>query len=709
MLKHQNDHVIDFRYAPKLQQTMICYPYDDIKTVVREDGSLNHLYELGREVFIDGTEPPCARRIVSNQEGNHAWKYRFVPRFYHNDTLISRTQDFGDPRMAIITTVEDYEHCVFRWTVFAHRDPGGSRIDIMICTLNAKENFGHASDQIYIQCLGDDPLPSNVMPPPLRHHDVLPRAREWRPAPSVQYTPVYRQNGVEINEPIAYLNAGEVWECAFGFVYGGVYSVKFDEKAFTMEYAKNALEACKEYWLECPIMKKTIHLPDKNLQAMLIASARNVLQAAEILEAYPRIRIGPTIYRGFWIADTNDMSNALYMIGQDELARGGLYETLGKRKPDGSILYIDGLFSETTSAIGTIIRHAELTNNNKLIIDQWPVIVDACNFLRDLNRKTLEMGEEYPGFGLLPPAFGDGGLFGDEAEFATPGRVTKQLSQVWQVGERLCLDGWEEIKELCETIKKNGRAKMEKYMKTTDDGIKYLPASMQYDPRHKPSLSPGVFLPFIENDDPLWEEYFKLLDKYDDTQGIPECTGWRSDQSVFSYACASFVENLVRHGMPEKAIDYIYAFCNHATAGRVWREEQPFTDSTCNEACGDMPHTRAGTYLITMVRRCLIDERGDSLYLLPALANEWLPTDQDNLELFESPTRFGYVSIKLEKETEFYKLNLSFEDGAVKPKDIKFCWRGKILEASCVLTDAGDGFWDIPVEAKKITLKLSCN
>ncbi|MDD4797128.1 MAG: hypothetical protein PHO66_05115 [Eubacteriales bacterium] len=700
-MAYKNDRIIDFRYAPDVQQTCISFPYDDYKTVVREDGSLNHLYELGYEVFIDGTEPPCERRILNVQEGNAAWKYRFVPKFYHRDKLVERRQDFGDAGEALVTTIEDYVHSEFSWTTFAHIAENGARMDIMICKLAAKENFGHASDQIYLQCLGDAPLPPEVMPPPLRHHDVLPRAKEWRPAPSVLYTPVIF-DGKPVPQPIAYLHAGETWECAFAFVYNGAFS----QQDFTLDYAKKALEKTRAFWKNFEVFKIGFNIPDKDLQDMLLASGRNLLQAMEMLEGFARFRVGPTIYRGFWINDTLGLSECAFLMGRDDEAKGGLLETLSHIKPDGSILYIDGLFGETAAAIATIIRHAELEDDDEKVKEYWPTILRGYKKLRELNEESKKLGKDYPGYGLLPPAFGDGGLFGNEAEFSNPGSVITNLTPAWKAGKRLGLPGWEEIKDLCDTMKKNGRDKFDKYLRTTDDGIRYLPASMQHDPRHKPQLHVGAMLPYLDADDDLWDDYFKMLDKVDDAQGIPDNTGWRSDQSLFGYSAMMYARNLIDRGHGEKVVDYIYAFCNQATPSRVWREEQPLTETTCAEACGDMPHNWGSAQLIMTVRRALVNEKPESLEYLAAMADKWLPQEGNDLLLENTPTRFGRVTLRMKKAAEGYELTLERKKGNQQPEEVVLFWKGSAEMDGKALANSGDGRYLLPVEEGTLVIRL---
>ena len=693
---------IDFRYAPDLIQTCIGFAYDDYKTIVREDGSLNYLYELGKEVFIDGTEPPCSKRVLDRQEGNAAFKYRFVPRFYHRDKLIKRCQDFGDPKAAIVTTIEEYEHSIFRWTIFAHKTETGARMDIILFTLSAGKNFGHACENIYLQALGDAPLPGSVMPPPLNHHDVLPYAKEWRPAPSVVVTPIIC-GGKEVTYPRPVLHAGEVWEGAFGVVYRGA----IREEDFTYEYAKTALEHSKIYWHDLETFRLPFHIPDKDLQDMLDASARNIIQAMEIKADTPHYNVGPTIYRGFWINDNLGFTEASFFMGRDEEARGGQLEMLAQQKPDGSIIYIGGLFGETATAAATIVRHCELENNDERLRELWPMILRGVAFLRKLNDESKQLGDNYPGYGLFPPSFGDGGLFGNEAEYSNPGTCITRLTLVYEAGKRCGLEGWENIRELCETLRANARSKFPRDMKTTADGIRYLPASMQYDTRHKPQLHIGTILNFIDDDDPLWDDYFRLLDTVDDAQGIPECTGWRSDQSLFPYSALLYAKNLLERGHGEKAIDYLYAFCNHAAPSRVWREEQPLRDSTCAEACGDMPHNWASSLLINTVRYYLVNERRKNLDLLWGLPDEWLPNDGNILVLGDTPTRFGRISLRIASEGNGkYKITYERKDGNQVPEALTLRWKGKICDADCAVGQGKNYFYSLPPQNKTITLTV---
>ncbi|MDD4797127.1 MAG: hypothetical protein PHO66_05110, partial [Eubacteriales bacterium] len=597
------------------------------------------------------------------------------------------------------TTTDDYKRSRFSWTSFAHKTKNGARMDIILCTLTAKESFGHARDSIYMQTLGEEANPPFIMPLDLVEK-LSPVGEGFVPRPTLMYSPCLL-NGKEVDS-YAHIHSGEVMERAFVLLYEGV----FDMAELTVDYAKKALGETKKYWTELSPFEIPFRIPDKDLQAMLEASARNVLQAMELELDFPVLYVGPTIYRGFWISDSRGFSECAYYMGRKMDGYGGLISLLRRVRPDGAIQYINGMYGETGAACGIIVRHCELLGDDDRLRELWPTIQRAVAHLVELNAESMKYGEDYPAYGLFPPSFGDGGLDTLQPEYANPGYVISSLQPVWRAGKRLGLPDWEKVKALVDTLIENGRKKIPRDLKTTEDGIRYLPASMLEDNDYKPQVQVGAMLPFLKEDDDLWEDYFKLLDKVDDAQGIPENTGWMHDQSVFGYASMPYAREMIDHGRGQKAVDYIYAFCNHAAPSRVWREEQPLVDTPCADYCGDMPHNWGSANLIITVRKCIISENGDKLELLPALADEWLPTEGNELEFGSSPTRFGLVSLRLEKDGGGYSLSVKREKGAIEPEATRLYWKDKVLSSSVGLKDLGDGWYEVPAGMMEFTAKL---
>ena len=373
-MKKNANRVIDFRYAPDINQTCIGFADDYYKTIVREDGSLNYLWEGDRNQFVDGTIPACEKRVLNLQEGNLGFKYRYLPRFYHRDTLTEKHQDFGDPRAAVVITREEYQGTSFQWTTFAHRDKNGARMDIILFRMEAKSGFGHAKSSVYLQELGEASDPPETVRP-ISSAYALPVGTPRIPAPIALHTPIYR--GKSPLEKLV-LQEGDVWEGAFGLVYHGT----VDPEAFTLEYAEKALEAACEYWREIRPFRNAFHIPDSQIQGMLDACGRNILQAREIVEDICEFHVGPTIYRGLWVVDGYYFGECAYMMGRDEEGFQCLQAVLKRVKPDGSIRILPDHHKETAVALSTIVRQCELRNDDDRLREMWPVMLRGMEHLR---------------------------------------------------------------------------------------------------------------------------------------------------------------------------------------------------------------------------------------------------------------------------------------------------------------------------------------
>ncbi|HVV56721.1 MAG TPA: hypothetical protein VHC45_00025, partial [Gaiellaceae bacterium] len=116
-------------------------------------------------------------------------------------------------------------------------------------------------------------------------------------------------------------------------------------------------------------------------------------------------------------------------------------------------------------------------------------------------------------------------------------------------------------------------------------------------------------------------------------------------------------------GRPEKAIEYLYGFANHAAPTGVWREEQPLRGSGHGTINGDMPHNWASAEFVRLVRSLLVFERGDELLLLPAVPAHWLASGRPIR--VETPTRFGRV--RLAVDTGSSRIEVDVAPGALAP------------------------------------------
>ncbi|AEV30193.1 hypothetical protein SpiGrapes_2423 [Sphaerochaeta pleomorpha str. Grapes] len=682
-------HTIDFCFAPDINQTCIGLVDDKYKTIVREDGSLNYLWESDKNEIVDGTIPPFRKRILDNQEGNMAFKYRFLPRFSHRDSFVERTQDFGDPSMAIVTTVERFTDTVFSWKTFAYENSDGLRMDIILYRLETSVDFGHALTTVYLQELGD--------------HCDSPSAQRFQ---SGAYTlPV----GVaRIPAPIAYATEGgsgiiaasEVWEGAFGILYAG--NLKEDE--FTLEFAKNALAWCKGYWNSVKPFLKAFRVPDQSVQNMLLSCGRNILQAQELVDTVKEFHVGPTIYRGLWVVDGYYFAECAYMMGREDEAFSLLLGILRNQKPDGSIRILPDHHKETAVAISNIVRQCELHNDDERLRELWPTIMRGMLHLRSMRDDSLKLGSDYPACGMFPPSFGDGGIYGPEPEYTTPMNVILGMQDAYRAGFRLGLEGAQEIKDFSDELMDVMMKAISRDTTKTAEGIPYLPLSMDKTRDYKPqagiqTIARVAFHEEFATDSEIVRNLFTLIDSIDDEEGIPYGTGWRPDQSLYTYSSVRFAQLMVACGMPDKAVDYLYAFANHASASRVWREEQPLKSKHSSEVCGDMPHNWASVEFIRLVRNMVLLERNEGIHLLPVLPDEWLPTYEHDLMFEKTPTKFGEIDLHLEYEGPgSYLLEFRRGKGNQKPSFVNLTWKGEIGNMPEGFEKIGDHAWAIDPE-----------
>lgn len=699
---------IDFRYKPDIQQVCIGLIDDPYKTIVREDGSLNYGY-IGKSDFTDleagnnprehmdvtyETKPAVKSHFV---DSNASFKYRLKPRFAHRDQLKKQTQEYGDPRMAIVTTVEEYLFTTLRWEVFAWYDEAtGLRADVILWEMIAALSFREAPSRVELELYTsaeDGDCDTHVQKPCV-----------WETGETTAY---WSTEGVRLPGLSQYrlFRGNDHWEGAFVIVLDG----ELDPEQFTLSYAKEARKRMIEYWRSEKFFRNDFRVPDKAVQDMLHACGRNILQAREQKNGIVEFQVGPTLYRGLWTVDAYFILEAAQIMGRHEEAfNQGILSILRRVQRDGSIQIMPKHYKETAISIATIVRQCELQADDKRLTELWPIILRAIEYIRDLRVRAEALGPEYPGQKLFPPALVDGGIKGPYPDYATAAWTLFGLRTAAEAGERLDLPDSEKIRELYNQVYEGFEFCAHRDMTFTQEGIQYLPTIMERRPYNRPqtatwalahAIYPGEVFP---PDSPYVTNLIKLMEHIDGEEGIPVETGWIHHEGVWSYSSMFYAQVMLYAGKPEKAIDYLYAFANHAGPGRVWREEQSLSLSNSSEYCGDMPHNWASAEFIRLVRNAIIFERGVILELFKGFPPEWRPRTQETVDttnsepshesespslvVSESPTRFGPVTVRLSLHDDglHYKLSFRRTPGQIEPQQVIVWWNG-----SCTSTLIG--------------------
>ena len=263
----------------------------------------------------------------------------------------------------------------------------------------------------------------------------------------------------------------------------------------------------------------------------------------------------------------------------------------------------------------------------------------------------------------MPPGFPDGGIDGAVPEYSN---VYWNLAGMRAAVEAARLVGatelgaWQaEYRDFLETFRRAATRDSRK----DSGGRPFLPILMKDDRGENPvrgqwafchAIYPGqVFNP----DDPLVLGNMALLDAHG-AEGLVRGTGWMKD-GIWNYFGSFYAHAHLWLGHGEKAARVLYAFANHASPLRAWREEQPLRGEGLNERpVGDMPHNWASAEFIRLIRNLLILERGSELHLLPGIPRTWLKPGARTV-LRNIATHFGPVSMTLAVGWDGRKADLS--------------------------------------------------
>ena len=651
---------ITFEHAPPIQQMTTCLPDDPHKTIVREDGSVNYYWR--DSVSFDKRKFFWQNRKQQSEFVDPAnyFAVRLIPRFTHRDILIRSTQQIRAPQIPIVRQLEQYEHTKFEWTIFSIQH-NQCRADIILWTLTADKDFGHAPSRTELSSFGSE--------------SDIPTIIE-----SAGTTAYWTAEGLQLPGLTHYdfLHAEESKKGVFAIILKG----SLPPDTVTVEWAEAELAKMHTYWLNLRPFKRRFTIPDTSIQEMLESSARNILQARETENGISEYKVGPTMYRNLYMIDGHFLLQAAHIMGrQEEAFEQGLTAILRRIQPNGSVEIIPQHLKETGIAMATIVRQCELMGDNERLIELWPTILRALDYLCLLREQAQSLGSSYPG--IFPPAYLDGGISGPHPDYTTPSWALIGLKYARNAGKRLNLPRTEDIAAFHDEIYQAFLSCAERDIAKTAAGIPYIPMIMEHRDYNHPQSATWAFAHAIYPGEIFTpdHEYVKnllaLLDSVDDEQGIPKETGWIHDQGIWGYSSMFYAQVWLYAGRGDKAIDYLYAFANHAAPSRVWREEQSLTASHSAEYCGDMPHNWGSAEFIRLVRNAIIMERQGNIELLVGLPAEWLPEEGKELCIEDSPTRYGLVTLQLRVVDGGYELEYRRHPGVIEPSAVILHWKNK--------------------------------
>lgn len=652
-----SDRFVNFRHQPRVQFSCIGLVDDVHKTIVTEDGSLNYLREDGENVTYvpnaASSSIPQPERFTANN-ARSVFDFAVKPCLIGGGRKLHSFQEYGDPRIALVTTTEQYEHATLQWDAFAYRErDSGFRADIILITKPWLISAFESEVFVELQASG----PSQRRPPIICSEDRR----------------------------------------VFVVILNGA----LDHDVLSHEWGVRARESTRRYWLRIPAVDTLFHVPSHDIQSMLNACQRNILQARDIQNECTTFQVGPTVYRGLWAVDGYFLLEAAQFIGYGEDAIDqGLRSIVSRMNPDGSLEILSRHYKETGIAIATIVRQCELRGENAKLRSYWPVILQAVSHIKTLRHSSYEIGAMYPARGLFPPAFLDGGISGPYPDYTTPSWILVGLKMAYEAGRRMGMSETNQIQTLYNDIYSTFLRCAHRDRTRTPQGHYYLPMAMEDSSCFPPQAATWALAHAIypgeifEPDDQLVLDMLNLVDATAAPTGIPSNTGWLHRNGVWAYSASFYAHAFLYAGFPMRTISYLYAFANHAAPARVWREEQSILGGSNPTYCGDMPHNWASAEFIRLVRNMVVMERRGGLEVFAALPYEWLPSAGNDLVLRKTPTRYGQVDVTLSSNNRGYTLFYRRTAGGQRPSHIAIHWNGSVNNTL------------IPADSHKATLHL---
>jgi hypothetical protein len=648
---------IDFRYSPLSWQTAYCFPDDHYKSLIGEHGELRYGHP-GQDAGIYYF-PEVVEFSLLGMEANDV-----------------REQRLEAPGVPIIHTRIDRPEAFLELTTFATQRAGEGRVDNVILEVEPRTlHTLQAVPVVFVRTKREIKLQEsagitllrldNEAGPPFLLVDVPLSLHE----DGVVFRSYLLKAGVATE--------GRSYRCFFRFPQEGQETDKLKEG---LETPDRLLAEAREYWQNWKPFEGKVswQLPGRHGE-FLVACTRNLQQAREEKGGRITFQVGPTVYRGLWVADGNFILEAARYLGYDKEAQQGLETTWKYQEADGGVFAGAGRehWGDTGTVMFTLVRQAELSQDWSYFREMQPNVLRAVKFLVSLRDKARSDGSINGHYGLLPPGFGDGGLDGVRSEFANTLGALWGLKAVTEATDRLGLPDLGGAKQFYNELRASFFAAARQEMRRHPEGFEYLPmlakgespwASAEEWDRPRPQTLHGALSHTIypglvfEKDDPVVKGHIQLMQSCTQ-EDIPAETGWIHHGGVFNYNAAFVAQVYLWAGIPDWARLTFTGFLNHATQLYCWREEQPLRGSLTADYVGDMPHNWASAECIRYLRHMLALEDGQALRLLAGVGEPEL-AGGEGLSIAQSPTRFGRIDINLEPLDGHQGWRLKFQRGS---------------------------------------------
>jgi len=422
------------------------------------------------------------------------------------------------------------------------------------------------------------------------------------------------------------------------------------------------------WWQKNSPSAAAITVPDPGVQAMVESSIRNIFQAQDIRKGNHSFHVGPTMYRGLWLADGSFLLEVATMLDYVKDVRSCIDYLTHYQLPDGGFEMITTFHKENGLVPFMLVRHAMLTQDKKWMEQNWTV-VEGClrriRFLRDEAMK--DSSKSY--YGLLPHGNVDGGIqHGNDysnTEWCLSGMKWAISAAHW-LGKETEAAAWQkEYDDFFNTF----LTKVRKDLRKDDKGNTYLPVMIDNEGKFPPakgqwtfcqSVYPGQIFDTTAETRRIAEGTVSMLHDHRE-EGLVLNTGWM-EQGLWTYFSSFYGHAMQWLGRTREIPQLLYDYANHSSPTMVWREEQK-PQGKGNDEVGDMPHNWASAEFVRMVVHMIELDRGNDLHLFEALPKQWMvPGARTALNGVRTPFGLIHLSLVVNAAGDAAQFSLTFAD-----------------------------------------------
>jgi hypothetical protein len=365
---------------------------------------------------------------------------------------------------------------------------------------------------------------------------------------------------------------------------------------------------------------------------LIESCVRNIWQARELKLRGPAFQVGPTVYRGLWVVDGSFLLETAGILGRGLDARKGIEYLLSQQSADGSFEIIRMFWKENGIVLWATTRHALLTQDKEWLRRYWPVLQRVIGAIQKM-RASVSKDPNALDYQLMPAGFVDGGI--DNRKGVTPapeystvywtlaGLKAFIAAALWLNDEDSAKSCQKDYDQLYAAFRKA----LKRDLRSDGRGNYYLPVMMANEGSHTPQKGQWAFCHAVypgqvfATDDDFVRDQLAML-RATKVEGMVCDTGWLKD-GLWTYFASFYGHAQLWQGDSREAASSMYAFAQHASATRVWREEQPPRGRGADGWVGDMPHNWASAEFIRLVAHMIQLDRGDELHLLSGFPREW--------------------------------------------------------------------------------------